>query len=124
MWPLFELILLAACATALPLGNADEEHLLSALTVRQTGSLPSSFQWSSSGVLVSPKDDGRGVQNIKDPSIVFYGGKYHVFASVYTTGYSELTCNLVPKERSPHLWQPNSHHHCQSKAHVLAVNVH
>jgi hypothetical protein len=31
--------------------------------------------------LVSPKNDGRGIAGIKDPSIVYYNGRYHVFAS-------------------------------------------
>lgn len=85
MWSIFKFFLLAVSATAFPLHSTTET---SSLAVRQSGSLPSSFQWSSSGVLVSPKNDGRGVKNIKDPSIVYYNGKYHVFASVYTTGYN------------------------------------
>ncbi len=53
------------------------------------GSLPSSFRWSSSGPLVGPKNDGRGIAGIKDPSVVFYNGKYHVFASTAkSSGYS------------------------------------
>jgi hypothetical protein len=85
MWSFVKVLLFAACAAALPLDTKAET---SALAVRQSGSLPSSFQWSSSGPLVSPKNDGRGVKNVKDPSIVYYNGKYHVFASVYTTGYN------------------------------------
>jgi Glycosyl hydrolase family 62/Cellulose binding domain len=54
-----------------------------------TGTLPSSFQWSSSGVLIGPKNDGRGIAGIKDPSVVYYNGRYHVFASTaMASGYN------------------------------------
>jgi hypothetical protein len=50
--------------------------------------LPSSFRWSSSGALVGPKSDGRGIAGVKDPSVVYYRGQYHVFATVAkSTGY-------------------------------------
>ncbi|MFI8231170.1 non-reducing end alpha-L-arabinofuranosidase family hydrolase [Streptomyces sp. NPDC085900] len=45
--------------------------------------LPSSFKWSSSGPLIAPKSDStHNIAGIKDPSVVYYNGKYHVFASV------------------------------------------
>ncbi|MET7806474.1 non-reducing end alpha-L-arabinofuranosidase family hydrolase [Micromonospora chersina] len=54
-----------------------------------TGSLPSSFRWSSSGALIGPKNDGRGIAGIKDPSVVYYNGRYHVFASTAkSAGYN------------------------------------
>jgi hypothetical protein len=54
-----------------------------------TGTLPSSFKWSSSAALVGPKNDGRGIAGIKDPSIIYYSGAYHVFASTaQASGYS------------------------------------
>lgn len=43
--------------------------------------LPNSFSWSSTDALVGPKDDGRNISGIKDPSVVYYEGQYHVFAS-------------------------------------------
>lgn len=44
--------------------------------------LPGSFRWSSSGVLISPKSDAtHNIAGIKDPTVVYSGGKYHVFAS-------------------------------------------
>lgn len=62
---------------------------------RQTGTLPSKFSWSSSDALVWPKDDGRNIAGIKDPSIVFYNSAYHVFASTaQASGY-----NLVSLHR-------------------------
>ncbi|PGH16430.1 hypothetical protein AJ79_01761 [Helicocarpus griseus UAMH5409] len=51
------------------------------ISSRQTPSLPSSFEWSSTDALIGPKEDGRNLAGIKDPSVVFYDGKYHVFAS-------------------------------------------
>ncbi|KDQ33635.1 glycoside hydrolase family 62 protein [Pleurotus ostreatus PC15] len=51
--------------------------------------LPSSFTWSSSGILISPRVDSRNLSAWKDPSIVFYNGKYHVFASTaHDAGYN------------------------------------
>ncbi|MET9230191.1 non-reducing end alpha-L-arabinofuranosidase family hydrolase [Lentzea sp. NPDC003310] len=53
------------------------------------GSLPSSFRWSSSGQLISPKPDATHANvAVKDPSVVYHDGKYHVFASTYTDGYN------------------------------------
>ncbi|KAF5386476.1 hypothetical protein D9757_005943 [Collybiopsis confluens] len=46
-----------------------------------TATLPSSFKWSSSGPLIYPKSDSHNLAALKDPSIVFYNGAYHVFAS-------------------------------------------
>ncbi|WP_214103069.1 non-reducing end alpha-L-arabinofuranosidase family hydrolase [Acrocarpospora catenulata] len=55
-----------------------------------TGTLPSSFRWSSSGVLISPKSDStHNVAGIKDPTVVYHNGKYHVFASTANaSGYN------------------------------------
>ena len=51
-----------------------------------TCELPASFRWTSSQPLITPKPPaGREFASIKDPSIVFYEGKYHVFATVYET---------------------------------------
>ncbi|MEU6357502.1 non-reducing end alpha-L-arabinofuranosidase family hydrolase [Streptomyces sp. NPDC047072] len=51
--------------------------------------LPGSYSWSSSGVLMSPKSDStHTIAGLKDPSVVYYNGKYHVFASVASaSGY-------------------------------------
>ncbi|WP_117212381.1 non-reducing end alpha-L-arabinofuranosidase family hydrolase [Allorhizocola rhizosphaerae] len=46
------------------------------------GGLPSSFQWSSSGILISPKSDAtHNIRALKDPSVVYHNGRYHVFAT-------------------------------------------
>ncbi|SFR05479.1 Cellulose binding domain-containing protein [Lentzea waywayandensis] len=53
------------------------------------GNLPSSFRWNSSGVLISPKPDSTHANvAVKDPSVIYHNGKYHVFASTYTDGYN------------------------------------
>jgi endo-1,4-beta-xylanase len=65
-------------------------------TAPPSGSLPSSFRWSSTGPLIGPKNDGRDIAGIKDPSVVYYNGKYHVFASTakaagYNLVYTSFT---------------------------------
>ena len=47
------------------------------------GQLPNPIRWSSSGQLIAPKSDAtHNIAGIKDPSVVYASGKYHVFASV------------------------------------------
>ncbi|MEV0977299.1 non-reducing end alpha-L-arabinofuranosidase family hydrolase [Streptomyces sp. NPDC049915] len=57
---------------------------------RSAAALPSSFSWSSSGPLIAPKPDAtHNIAGMKDPSVVYYNGKYHVFASVASpSGYN------------------------------------
>lgn len=51
-----------------------------------SGSLPSSFRWQSSNVLISPRSDAtRSVVSIKDPSVVFFNNRWHVYASTAST---------------------------------------
>lgn len=51
-----------------------------------TCDLPTTFSWKSSPPLIHPKPpNGKTFASIKDPTIVFYEGKYHVFATVYET---------------------------------------
>lgn len=60
------------------------------------GGLPSSFTWSSSGALVSPKKDSRNIAGIKDPSIIQKDGVYHVFASTAVeSGYNLVYFNFT-----------------------------
>jgi endo-1,4-beta-xylanase len=58
--------------------------------------LPGSFRWSSSGVLISPKSDAsHNIAGIKDPTVVYSGGKYHVFASTANAaGYNLVYLNF------------------------------
>ncbi|WP_198666998.1 non-reducing end alpha-L-arabinofuranosidase family hydrolase [Glycomyces dulcitolivorans] len=68
-------------------GLANIDHLE---VVRAGGSvLPSNFQWSSTGQLVGPKSDAtHNIVSVKDPSVVFHNGRYHVFVSVVNTNQS------------------------------------
>ncbi|TFK18596.1 glycoside hydrolase [Coprinopsis marcescibilis] len=63
----------------------------------QCGGLPTRFTWSSSGPLIGPKNDSRRLSAIKDPSIVFYNGSYHVFGSTAhaTSGYNLVYINFA-----------------------------
>jgi len=47
-----------------------------------TASLPATFRWSSTGPLIGPKNDAtHSLSAIKDPSVVFVNGRYHLFAT-------------------------------------------
>jgi len=50
------------------------------------------LSWTSGQPLISPKN---GNASIKDPTIVNYNGKYHVFASVYNSGYKSAYLNFT-----------------------------
>lgn len=59
-------------------------------SARSAAALPSRFSWSSSGPLISPKPDStHNIAGIKDPTVVRYDGRYHVFASTASaSGYN------------------------------------
>lgn len=74
-----------AAATADGLANIDYLEVGSG----GSSSLPSSFQWNSSGQLIGPKSDAsHSIVSVKDPSVVYHGGRYHVFVSVVNTNQS------------------------------------
>lgn len=81
---------LAAMVVTLAPGSARAAGKPSATVPRSAAALPTSFRWSSSGVLIAPKSDAsHNIAGIKDPSVVYYNGKWHVFASVAnSSGYS------------------------------------
>jgi endo-1,4-beta-xylanase len=55
--------------------------------------LPSSFRWTSPGPLVTAKQDAtHPIVSVKDPSVVFFGGRWHVFA---TTANTSMAWSLV-----------------------------
>src|SRR5205823_10310081 len=67
-------------------------------TTTPGGALPTSFRWSSSGALVGPKSDAtHNLVAIKDASVVFFNGRWHVFASTvdssgnYSMAYLNFT---------------------------------
>ncbi|KAH8696958.1 glycosyl hydrolase family 62-domain-containing protein [Phaeosphaeriaceae sp. PMI808] len=83
----FAPLALAATAAAVPRFS---------LNSRQTTGISSNITWTSSDILVSPKNDSRNVAGIKDPSIVYYNNAYHVFASIAKSeGYNLLYFNFT-----------------------------
>jgi hypothetical protein len=51
-----------------------------------TCDLPTSFQWTSSGVLVAPKPNpSHAIISVKDPTIVFHEGEYLLYATTANT---------------------------------------
>ncbi|TVY27008.1 Alpha-L-arabinofuranosidase C [Lachnellula hyalina] len=84
-YKMLQFILLATAVAAAAISGPSANSISS----RQIPSLPDTFEWSSSGVLVSAKDDGRNISGIKDPSIIYHNAAYHVFASTaQASGYS------------------------------------
>ncbi|MFF4253789.1 non-reducing end alpha-L-arabinofuranosidase family hydrolase [Streptomyces sp. NPDC001663] len=65
-------------------------------SAKSAAALPSTFKWSSSGALISPKSDAtHNIAGIKDPTVVYYNGKYHVFASTANaSGYNLVYLNF------------------------------
>ncbi|MEU0051292.1 non-reducing end alpha-L-arabinofuranosidase family hydrolase [Streptomyces sp. NPDC006309] len=63
---------------------------------RSTAALPAGFSWNSSGALIAPKPDAtHNIAGIKDPTVVHYNGKYHVFASTASSsGYNLVYLNF------------------------------
>jgi hypothetical protein len=83
----FALLALAATAAAAPRGFSSDSSLVTR---------PSNLKWTSSDILVKPKNDSRNIAGIKDPSIVFYKNAYHVFASTAKgEGYNLLENQFV-----------------------------
>ncbi|MFE1886698.1 non-reducing end alpha-L-arabinofuranosidase family hydrolase [Streptomyces diastatochromogenes] len=78
------------------LGGTAGTQKAAALSTRSAAALPSRFSWSSSGPLIAPKPDAtHNIAGIKDPTVVYYNGKYHVFASVASSsGYSLVYLNF------------------------------
>ena len=84
--------LCTASISAVPLNDGPTD----ASGVMAPDSLPSSFEWSSSGALVFPKNDSRDIDGVKDPSIVEIDGTYHVFASIaQESGYGLVYFNFT-----------------------------
>ncbi|MCJ1311399.1 hypothetical protein MMC25_005070 [Agyrium rufum] len=58
--------------------------------------IPTTFEWSSTGPLIYPKNDSEALAGIKDPSIIEVNGVYHVFASTAKeAGYSLVYLNFT-----------------------------
>jgi hypothetical protein len=57
-------------------------------TTPPTGSLPSSFHWQASGILISPHSDSHNIIAVKDPSVVSFNGQWYVAASTVNSSGS------------------------------------
>ena len=66
-------------------GGTNQQWQLVRVGGGSSGSLPSSFQWSSSGVLAGPKPDATHPSvAIKDFSVIRYNNRWHVYATSAT----------------------------------------
>jgi len=61
------------------------------------GVLPSTWSWESTDILVDVKSNpSHNVQSIKDPTIAFYNGCYHVYATIHMpSGWSMVYLNFT-----------------------------
>ncbi|MEU8472157.1 non-reducing end alpha-L-arabinofuranosidase family hydrolase [Streptomyces sp. NPDC029006] len=78
------------------LGGTAATRRASTPSPRSTANLPAGFSWNSSGALIAPKPDAtHNIAGIKDPTVVHYNGKYHVFASTASSsGYNLVYLNF------------------------------
>ncbi len=59
--------------------------------------VPTSFSWTSSGVLLAPQNDAiHNLAAIKDPSVVYYNGKWQVFVSTVAGGNYSMAYLTFP----------------------------
>ncbi|WP_437623900.1 non-reducing end alpha-L-arabinofuranosidase family hydrolase [Sorangium sp. So ce1151] len=69
--------------------------------------LPTTFKWKSGQPVISPKAPaGRTFASVKDPTIVFFEDKYHVFATVFDTtsgngGWQSVYLNFTDFPQAP-----------------------
>jgi len=87
----FNAIWLASCLTWSPLAQATEPA---------TRAKP--FEWKSSEPLIKPPADAGRIFGVKDPSIVYYGNKYHVFMTVAgATGWGIAYTSFANWDEAP-----------------------
>ncbi|HEV8557299.1 MAG TPA: non-reducing end alpha-L-arabinofuranosidase family hydrolase [Actinophytocola sp.] len=70
---------------------------LSTVVSSASAALPTSFRWSSSNVLISPRSDAtHNLVSIKDPTVVRWNNRWHVYASTVNTNqqYSLVYLNF------------------------------
>ncbi|MFJ9582371.1 non-reducing end alpha-L-arabinofuranosidase family hydrolase [Streptomyces acidicola] len=87
----------AAAAAPAAAATKPASAAVTSTTTKAAAALPGSYNWSSSGVLMSPKSDStHNIAGLKDPSVVYHNGKWHVFASVASSsGYSLVYLNFT-----------------------------
>ena len=98
MMPSFSVLLAAFCAARASVLPAPDAPLDASILARgkKHSSLPTTFNWTSTGPLIAPKNDTRNIAGIKDPSIVQIGKTYHVFASTaQASGYNLIYLNFT-----------------------------
>ena len=70
----------------------------------QTCELKAPFRWTATAPLISPKNSGW--KSIKDPSVVKYNGRYHVYATYYDTAYKSMYTSFTDwnsAQQAPHI---------------------
>lgn len=76
----------------------------------QVPSLDTSFRWSSSDPLIGPlPDDAHPVLSIKDPTVVYFGERWHVFATTASEGGGWSLVYLSFKDWSAAATAPQYH---------------
>jgi hypothetical protein len=63
----------------------------------ETCALPTQFAWEASDALLSPNE---GIYGIKDPSIVQYDGKFHVWATINDGSWKSVYLNFSDWEQA------------------------
>lgn len=83
-WKLFRRSMAIAQAFALFVGGS-----LTVLRAAEPADLPPPFatplQWTTGDAVVVPASDGRGIVSVKDPSIVRYNDRWHIYATTADT---------------------------------------
>src|SRR5690348_10590663 len=60
------------------------------------------FEWKSSGPLIKPPVDARQIHGVKDPSIVYYDNRFHVFMTTATsTGWGIAYASFANWDEAP-----------------------
>lgn len=94
-------MLFRTAATALAVGATFSTAHIIPRQSAVSSVLPTSFKWSSTGPLIAPKNDGRDLAGIKDPTIVLVDKTYHVFASTSKEeGYNLVYLNFTNFEQA------------------------
>ncbi|HVZ36595.1 MAG TPA: non-reducing end alpha-L-arabinofuranosidase family hydrolase, partial [Polyangiaceae bacterium] len=83
-----------------------------------TCDLPARFKWKASGPLVAPKSPpGHDFVSIKDPTVVYWNGLFHIYATVYdrtTRGWNMVYLNFSDWSQAnaaPQFYMQNSPTH-------------
>lgn len=91
-------LLVTGTATAVPAADAPAQPAAGSRSAGSAAALPGNFTWSSSSALIAPKSDSThpDIAGIKDPSVVYHNGRYHVFASTASaSGYNLVYLNFT-----------------------------